>query len=178
MCNKLSISPTPTSEHLLCKFVTYLALNKISFNTIKVYLSGVHQLHIQEGLSSLPTADVAMLAQVLRGIRVSQATTQPHSRQSQYMLITPKTLQQVKAHQQEDLPSQDRIMLWVAFLTCFFGFFTSREICVEHSESFDLSMDLSVGNMRVDNLHNPRIIQIWLLKSKTKGGGSDQYALN
>ena len=45
MCHELSIPPTPASELLLCKFVTYLALHSISSSTIKVYLSGVRQLH-------------------------------------------------------------------------------------------------------------------------------------
>ena len=35
MCHELSIPPTPASEHLLCKFVSYLALNNISSSTIK-----------------------------------------------------------------------------------------------------------------------------------------------
>ena len=52
LCHELSIPPTPASEHLLCKFVTYLALNNISSNTIKVYLSGVRQLHYPGGSST------------------------------------------------------------------------------------------------------------------------------
>ena len=167
MCHKLSVPPTPASEHLLCKFVTYLALNKISSNTIKVYLSGVRQLHIREGLPPPPTANMAKLAQVLRGIKISQASTQPTSSRPPRLPITPEILRRIKVRWQQDPPSQDRIMLWAAFLTCFFGFFRSGEICAGHSESFDPSADLSVDNVKVDSVHNPRTIRIRLSKSKT-----------
>ena len=118
MCHELSIPPTPASEHLLCKFVTYLALNNISSSTIKVYLSRVRQLHIRESLPPLPTVAMPKLAQVLRGIKTSQAETQPQLFRSQHLPITPEILRQIKA----------------AFLTCFFGFFHSGEINIMYLE--------------------------------------------
>ena len=167
MCHELSILPTPASEHLLCKFVTYLALNNISSNTIKVYLSGVRQLHIQDGLPPPPTTAMPKLAQVLKGIKTSQAETQPQSSWTQCLPITPEILCRIKAYWQQDPPSQDRIMLWAAFLTCFFGFFQSGEICTEKSESFDPSAELSVESVKVDNIVGPQVVWIWLSKSKS-----------
>jgi len=49
LCNQLHITPLPAHELLLCKFLSYLALNGIHHNSIKVYLAAVRQLHIQEG---------------------------------------------------------------------------------------------------------------------------------
>ena len=122
-CNQFSIPTTPASEDTLRKFVTYLALNHVSVNIIKVYLAGVRQLHIQEGLPPPPTSEMAKLAQVLRSIRISQATSNQPASAKQRLPIAPEILQQVKAIWQQAPPSQDRIMLWAAFLTCFFGFF-------------------------------------------------------
>ena len=167
MCRRLAVHPTPTSEQLLCKFVTYLALNKISSNTIRVYLAGVRQLHIREGLPPPPTTAMARLAQVLRGIKSSQAKTELPSSRRQRLPITPQILRLVKTHWQQGPPSQDRIMLWAAFLTCFFGFFRSGEICTDRSNFFDPAGDLSVDNVKVDDIHNPHIVRIWLSKSKT-----------
>ena len=105
MCRRLAVHPTPTSEQLLCKFVTYLALNKISSNTIRVYLAGVRQLHIREGLPPPPTTAMARLAQVLRGIKSSQAKTELPSSRRQRLSITPQILRLVKTHWQQGPPS-------------------------------------------------------------------------
>ena len=47
-CDQLNTQATPTSEPLLCRFVTHPASIKISHNTIKVYLAGVRQLHVRQ----------------------------------------------------------------------------------------------------------------------------------
>ena len=107
------------------------------------------------------------LAQVLRGIKTSQAETQPQLSRSQRLPITPEILCRIKAYWQQDPPSQDRIMLWAAFLTCFFGFFRSGEICTEKSESFDPLAKLLVDRVKVDNIVDPQVVWIWLSKSKT-----------
>ena len=95
MCHNLSMSPTPASEDILCKFVTHLALNNISANSIKMYLLGVRQLHVREGLPPPCTADMAKLAQVMRGIKLIQASKRPIS-QRKCLPITPEILCQVK----------------------------------------------------------------------------------
>ena len=163
MCCQLSTPPTPASEDLLCKFVTYLALNNISANTIKVYLLGVCQLHLQAGLPPPPTVEMAKLTQVLRGIKISQAMdNQLKIPSRQRLLITPEILQQVKARWQQDSTSQDRIMLWAAFLTCFFSFFRSGEICSHQSDVFDPASDMAVGNVTIDSIVKPCLIRIQL----------------
>ena len=167
MCRQLATPPVPTSEDLLCKFVSYLALKNISANTIKVYLSGVRQLHLREGHPPPHTAEMAKLAQVLRGIKVSQASGSKLTTARQRLPITPEILRQVKGQWQRDPPTQDRIMLWAAFLTCFFGFFRSGEICVSQADSFDPSSDLSVDSVKLDSICNPRLIRIRLATSKT-----------
>ena len=58
-------------------------------------------------------------------------------------------------------------MLWVAFLTCFFGFFRSGEICFKGADSFNPSSDLSVDRVKVDSLSRPTLIQMLLPMSKT-----------
>ena len=162
LCNHLLTPPLPTSEDLLCKFVTHLALNNIAISSINVYLSGVRQLHLREGFRPPCTAEMAKLAQVMRGIKISQGNKRPSSRQR--LPITPVILRQIKTRWQQDPPSQDRIMLWAAFLTCFFGFFRSGEICAIPGEP---SLDFSVDSVSVDSISEPRIIRIGLAKSKT-----------
>ena len=72
-CNLYSLSATPASEQLLCRFVSYLALDHVSANSLRVYLSAVRQLHLQCHLPPPVIAAMPRLQQVLRGIKISQA---------------------------------------------------------------------------------------------------------
>ena len=165
LCRILSVQPTPTSENLLCKFVAFLALHKVSTPTIKVYLSAVHQLHIQKGLAPPSVADMAKLAQVIRGIKITQAS-EPGAHHNQRLPITPELLRDIKHNWQKQDITEDKIMLWAAFTTCFFGFLRSGELCCQNS-SFDSTSDLAVNNMTLDSITNPQVIRIHLKASKT-----------
>ena len=146
-CNQFGLTPTPASENVLCKFVSYLALNNISWTTMKVYLAVVRQCHISKGLGPLPTTEMAKLAQVLRGIRISQAIRTSGAEQK-CLPITPELLRRIKAHWQSDGISYDRMMLWAAFTTCFFGFLWSGEVCSKSSLTFQPLEELRLGGHR------------------------------
>jgi len=136
-CNLTAATPTPSSEQLLCRFVTSLALDNISANSIKVYLSAVHQLHMQRKLQLPPLGDMARLAQVVRGIRIAQTTIRPLV--YQVTPITLEILRKIKAAWQESPIDDGKAMLWAAFLTAFFGFMRSRELYSHSSHEFDPS---------------------------------------
>ena len=71
-CQHFQLSQLPVMELHLCCFVTALANDNVSHSTIKVYLSGVRQLHLKEGYKPLETGPMARLQQVLKGIRKSK----------------------------------------------------------------------------------------------------------
>ena len=48
-CTTNGFKQLPASEHMLCRFVSSLANEKLCHNTIKCYLAGVRHLHIAEG---------------------------------------------------------------------------------------------------------------------------------
>ena len=112
---------------------------------------------------------MAKLNQTLRGIKISQAAGNQPAKVKQRLPITPEILRQVKSRWQQEPPSQDRIMLWAAFLTCFFGFFRSGEICCTTlvSEGLGSTTDLAVDSVAIDSIHDPHIVRIHLRKSKT-----------
>ena len=158
----------PTSENLLCKFVTYLVLRNISSTTIKVYLAAVRQLHIQQGLPAPLTSEMARLAQVLRGIKITQAAAPPiTTKKNNRLPITPDLLRKVKAQWQSEGVTQDKIMLWAAFVTCFFGFLRSGEVCAKSVHTFDPSAELSVDCISVDSIQRPQVVRVHLRSSKT-----------
>ena len=169
LCHQLSTPPTPASEELLCNFVAYLGIKNVSSGTIKVYLSAVRQLHIRKGKPPPPTADMARLNQVLRGVKIAQASDSQVAKAKQRLPITPDILRQIKGRWKKEPPSQDKIMLWAAFLTCFFGFFRSGEICSVATDSRGLSEtpDLSVDSLEIDNFWDPHVVKLHLQRSKT-----------
>jgi len=58
-------------------------------------------------------------------------------------------------------------MLWAAFTTCFFGFMRAGEICSHNVQSIDATADLLVEDVTVDNIWDPKLVKIYLKKSKT-----------
>ena len=128
LSQELCITPTPTSEQLLCRFVSSLAESNTSHNTIKVYLAAVRQLHVQHG-HRMPSGDhMLRLNQVLRGIKTRKASEGDQGSRQPRLPITPKTLRQIKATWEKDHINKDKVMLWAAFTLCFFSFMRSREL--------------------------------------------------
>ena len=73
-------------------------------------------------------------------------------------------LYQVLLHNPKEF---DNIMLWSAFLLCFFGFHQSREITVPDASSYDPTVHLNFRNISIDNPNEPKIIRIQIKASKT-----------
>lgn len=65
-------SPCPADEWTLCLFVSFLA-SSIQHSSIKVYLSAVRSLHIEQGFSD-PLSNCLRLQRVMRGIKRSQGS--------------------------------------------------------------------------------------------------------
>lgn len=61
----------------------------------------------------------------------------------------------------------NNIMLWAAFLICFYGFLRSGEITIPNAASYDPSVHLNLADIAVDNQQSPNILQIKLKASKT-----------
>ena len=49
-CSMFSMSPLPTNEYVLCKYVSFLASNRVSSTSIKCYLAAIRHLIIENGL--------------------------------------------------------------------------------------------------------------------------------
>ena len=169
LCNHLHISPLPSPEPLLRKFVSYLALNGISYNTIKVYLSAVRQFHVQQAHSPPDISQIPRLQQVLQGIKISGASSPAVNNRPERLSITPSILHAIKTLWELQPLTTDRIMLWAAFTTCFFGFMRSGELCSDshNDDSARATADLGFDDVAVDSYQTPSLIHIHLKTSKT-----------
>ena len=70
-------------------------------------------------------------------------------------------------------------MFWAAFLTCYFGFMRSGELCSSDSLEFLPSSKLSINDICVDKLQDPQWVRMNLKCSKTDpfGEGASIFIL-
>ena len=79
--------------------------------------------------------DMPRLAQVIKGIKASQAK---QGRQVKtHLPITPSILIQIKGFLNKQPEEFDNIMAWAAYTTCFFGFLCAGEICIPSDNEYD-----------------------------------------
>ena len=95
----------PADEQSLMRFASLLADNR-HHSSIKVYLSAVRSLHIDNGLPD-PLVNSLQLQRLLRGIKRLQGSFPPSR-----LPITVDLLQIIQ--RSLDLTVYDHVMLWVA----------------------------------------------------------------
>ena len=150
-------SPCPTDEWTLC-LVTFLA-RTLQHSSIKVYLSGIRALHIDQGFPDL-LADCLRLQRVVRGIKRCQGT--PSSSRlpitDDLMLVIWRSL---------DFGRADHLMFWAACSLGYFGLLCASEFTVPNLSSFSSSLHLSVQDVAVDSSSAPSSMRIRIKGSKT-----------
>ncbi|XP_068743127.1 uncharacterized protein [Montipora capricornis] len=151
-------SPCPTDEWTLCLFATFLA-GSVQHSSIKVYLSAVRALHIEEGFPD-PLVNCLRLQRVLRGIKRTQG-----SPEAQRLPITDHILMII--FRSLDLSIFDHCMFWAACNLAYFGFLRSAEFTVPNLASFTPALHLSVGDISVDSDANPSCLRVRIKASKT-----------
>ena len=149
-------SVLPASEETLIRFCAHLA-DTLHHSSIKVYLSAVRSLHVDEGLPD-PLVGCLQLRRVLRGIKRHQGSNQP-KRQP----ITSDLMHVI--HRSLDFSSHNHTMLWAACCIGFFGFLRAGEFTV--NAPFDPAIHLSVNDIQADSLSNPKSFRILIKCSKT-----------
>ena len=58
-------------------------------------------------------------------------------------------------------------MLWAARCLCYFTFLRAGEITIPCDKDYDPAVHLSMGDIAVDDVHNPTMLQINIKQSKT-----------
>ena len=164
-CKDFALNPFPTTEHILCYYVTCLAQQNLSHATIKTYLSGVRQAQITMGFHEPHTESMPRLQRVIKGIRALQGKAGRTPRQR--LPITPAILWQLKKVWEGEGINWNTGMLWAACTVAFFAFCRSGEITIPSEAGYDPSAHLSYGDISVDNCKHPSIIFMRLKRSKT-----------
>ena len=121
-------------------FVSVLA-DSIQHSSIKVYLSAIHSLHIEQGFPD-PLLNCLRLQQMLRGVKLSQG-----SPDAWRLPITDSLL--LVIHRALDLTNFDHCAFWAACMLGYFGFLRAAEFTVPNLASFPPAIHLSVADKSV-----------------------------
>ena len=151
-------SPCPADEWTLCLFATFLA-QSVHHSTIKVYLSGVRALHVEEGFAD-PLKKTLRLHRVLRGIKRSHGSST-----STRLPITDNIMMVIR--QSLNMACADHCMFWAACTLGYFGFLRSAEFTVPNMASFSASLHLTVQDIAVDGVSAPSCMRVRIKASKT-----------
>ena len=150
-------SAIPASEMTLLRFVASLS-STCQASSIRVYLSAVRSLHIQNGAED-PLLGCLRIPLVLKGLRRGQPSNRPSK-----IPITPFVLCAIKAYL--NLEEFNDCMLWAACCTAFFGFLRGAEFTTT-PESLKENRFLAVSDVSIDKQSNPDIVFIRLRYCKT-----------
>ena len=105
------------------------------------------------------------LQYVLRGIRSEEARLNRQPRQR--LPVTIEVLRKIHSILLLDPNNFDNIMLWAAFLLCFFGFLRSGEVTIPDQNSYDPQVHLNFQDISADNPTSPSLLSIRIKASKT-----------
>ncbi|XP_011406192.1 PREDICTED: uncharacterized protein LOC100634784 [Amphimedon queenslandica] len=158
------ITPLPPTELTLCRFVAYLASERLRAQSILGYLSAIRHLFIEAGLPPLPREVCPRLQYTLRGVTRSQIA-QPAP---QKLPITPRILLALKSAWESGIVEVSMArLLWALSLTAFFGCFRISELTVK-----DLSSPPAIRVSDVSFDQSPAWALLLLRFSKTDPGGT------
>ena len=164
-CEKFHFNPLPVTETLLCQYVSYLATQNIMHSSIKVYLSAIRHLHIENHMPDPHISNMARLEQVVKGVKRDQAHKLPNQRTR--LPITADLMRQMKSILVKNPKDEDNIMIWAAMCLCFFGFLRAGEMTLESETSFDPGAHLCFADVAIDDPANPAILKVRIKASKT-----------
>ena len=129
-----------------------------------MYLSSIRQLQIAHGFKYTNFDEMPRLCQIIKGVQIDQArkgqTPCPRLPITTFILCKIKYVWLPK-----DAPP-DRLMLWAAPTTAFFGFCRSGEVTISSEGSYDPQSHLSFSDLAAQST-DPSMISILLKHSKT-----------
>lgn len=166
-CTRVGKAPLPTSEDLISGFVAMLAKDKLSYASIRTYLSAIryHQIacgHGDPGIFQMPR-----LEYVLKGVRKDEAHNKAARRGRDRQPLTPRILKQLFEVWKRHPVIRDTKMLWAATCLAFFGFLRVGEFTSPASTTFDKDVHLSLSDVSVDSASAPSMLFVRLKQSKT-----------
>ena len=146
--------------------MAYLAREGLKHRTIKAYLSGIRcmQIHLSMG-NPFGNGAMPRLEYVLTGIkRVESRSGVTHRRR---MPITMDIMCRLRGVWLTPAADPDKVMLWAAACTGFFGFLRAGEFSVPSAQAYDPQGHLNLADISVDSHATPSMVCLQIKQSKT-----------
>ena len=160
-CQETSIPHLPVTEVKLLNLVAYLSNQELKHQTVKCYLSTVRHLQIECGGGDPRAESMLLLALALRSTKREQAGVEKRTR----LPITPLILEKLRRVWNRNPSNPDHVMLWAACCVAFFGFLRSGELTSPDVGDFDPGQHLSVSDVTVDEVTNPKVVTAWVYQA-------------
>ena len=158
-CHRFNLTPLPAPEQQLILFTADMS-QRLSFATIRTYLSAVRFLHVSNGYGD-PLTGKLQFDLLLRGVRRNK----PGSKDKR-LPVTPLILEKMYGVLNRDPSKYENKLLWTACCLGFFGFLRLGEFTSQSSQ-YDPSWHLSIPDIAVDSTTNPTMLQVSIKGSKT-----------
>ena len=137
--------------------MTFLA-RSIHHSSIKVYLSGIRVLHIEQGYQD-PLLNCLHLRRVILGIKPTQGSTS-----SSHLPITDHLMLVIRKSQDLNIP--DHLMFWAASTLGYFSFLHALEFTVPNLNSFSIALHITIQGVAVDCPSSSSCIWVRIKASK------------
>lgn len=158
----------PLGQKQVLTFIAWLSKRGLSQKTINVYLSGIRQCHLTEGVD-LPLLRTPVVNLVLEGKKHID-TNKEIGEDSSRLPVTPTMLKILKIELSEsDMCREDKRLVWAVSTLAFNGGFRVHELLSKKASSFDplitlLGRDLTLKKIKINN-KKTEILQV-LIKSQ------------
>ena len=144
-CQLHSLTTCPPDEQSLCLFATHLA-HTTTYSNIKMHMAAIKFASVIAGCI-LHLESFSRLYYLMRGIKRSQGAS--GSRPKRHP-VSPRLLKSIRLSiGNSSRPYHDKVMLWTALLTAFFGFLRVSEYTASHKTKFDPLTTLLVSDVRL-----------------------------
>ena len=166
-CRNVNLVAFPLHEHNLVLYVSHLSVSA-SYSSVKVNIAALKFYALANGNEF---SDFKRLYLVMRGIRRSQGRR--FSKQKR-LPITPQVLLKIKRSLfNSSVVYNDKLMLWAAMLTAFFGFLRVSEYASPSSTSSDPQATLYYRDALTSPDNNTITIRIKVSKTDPFRAGTD-----
>ena len=158
-CSQHELTPFPPSEQNLILYSTHISTFS-SHSNVKLHLAAVKHYAIIQGQAVL-FRDFDRLYLLLKGIKRSQGRSYSIPKR---LPITPTLLRTMNSNLfNSSKLFEDKIMIWAAITTAFFGFLRISEYTTPRKHTFDPSITLLLEDIRIRN----DSVRLHLKSSKT-----------
>lgn len=142
-CQDTYLELFPVNEFKLMLYVTSIS-NRLAFKSIKTYISGIQFSCTMQG-QNIPISSMHQLYYLLRGIRRTQGTSR--SRPPRLPITVTHLYKLHNFINNKQIPFMDKLLLWSAITTAFFGLLRSAEYTSSHVKQYNSSYTLLLSDV-------------------------------